>query len=103
MVNDTKILFTDTNAFLQLRDLKDFPWGDLFPNVQAVEVMVASCVIEELDNHKTGTNQRPRDRARLARQLIEKASHELDFALVLKEKPVRVRIVISHAARFDGA
>jgi rRNA-processing protein FCF1 len=66
MANNTKILFTDTNAFLQLRDLKDLPWGDFFANVQAVDVMVASCVIEELDNHKTGTNQRRRDRARLA-------------------------------------
>jgi hypothetical protein len=101
MVDKTKILFTDTNGFLQVRDLKDIAWKDLFPGVQAVDVMVAPRVIEELDKHKTTTNQRRRDRARLALQVIEKASLEPDHALVLKDKPVRVRIVISNAPRFD--
>jgi rRNA-processing protein FCF1 len=58
MANDIKILFIDTNAFLQLRDLKDLPWRDLFPGVRAVDLMIAHCVIEELDQHKTGTNKR---------------------------------------------
>jgi hypothetical protein len=101
MAGETKILFTDTNAFLQVRDLKDIPWKDLFPGVKAVDVMVAPRVIEELDKHKTSTNQRRRNRARLALQLIEKASLEPGFALVLKDKPVRVRIVVSTAPRFD--
>jgi PIN domain len=103
MASDTKILFTDTNAFLQVRDLKDLPWRDLFPGVQAIDVMVAACVIEELDKHKTGTNQRRRDRARLALSLIEKASRESDLTLVLKDKPVRVRIVIARAPPFNWA
>ena len=101
MAGETKILFTDTNGFLQVHDLKDIPWKNLFPGVKAVDVMVAPRVIEELDKHKTSTNQRRRNRARLALQLIEKASLEPGFALVLKEEPVRVRIVISTAPRFD--
>ncbi|MEH2563335.1 PIN domain-containing protein [Bradyrhizobium sp. AZCC 2289] len=98
--SETRILFTDTNGFLQVKDLKDIPWKDLFPGVKAVDVMVAPSVINELDKHKTGTNQRRRDRARLALQLIKKASSEPDFALVIRDHPIRVRIVISRAPRF---
>jgi hypothetical protein len=101
MESDSKILFTDTNGFLQVRDLKDISWRELFPGVRTVDVMVAPRVIEELDKHKTSTNQRRRDRARAALQLIEKASLQPDLAVVLKEQPVRVRIVISNAPRFD--
>jgi hypothetical protein len=96
-----KVLFPDTNVFIHVRDLKDILWTDLFPGVQAVDVMIAPRVIQELDEYKTSTNQRRRDRARLALRLIDEASHQPEFALVLKEKPVRVRIVISTAPRFD--
>ncbi len=101
MGGKTKILFTDTNGFLQVRDLKDVPWKELFPGVKAVDVMVAPSVIDELDKHKTSNNQRRRDRARLALKLIEQASRAPDFALVLRDDPIRVRIVISIAPRFD--
>lgn len=101
MAGETKILFADTNVFIQVRDLKDIRWRDLFPGIQTVDVMVASRVIEELDKYKISTNQRLRNRARLALNLIDKASLEPDHALVLKEKSVRVRIVISTAPRFD--
>lgn len=101
MGDETKILFIDTNGFLQVRDLKDIPWRNLFPGVKAVDVMVAPSVIDELDQHKNGTNQRRRDRARLALQVIERASGEPDLALVLRDDPIRVRIVISTAPRFD--
>src|ERR1700694_2150152 len=101
MASDTKILFTDTNGFLQVRDLKDIPWADLFPGVRSIDVMVAPRVIEELDKHKTSTNQRRRDRARHALRLIEKASLEPDLALVIKDAPIRVRVVVSPAPRLN--
>ena len=44
MPSNTKILFVDTNAFIQVKDLKDIPWRDLFPNVTAVDLMVADAV-----------------------------------------------------------
>ncbi|MHC2432782.1 PIN domain-containing protein [Bradyrhizobium sp. USDA 4451] len=96
-----KILFVDTNAFIQVRDLKDIPWRDLFPGATSVDLMVADAVIRELDKHKTSTNERRRTRARLALQLIDKGSLEPDFALVLKDAPVCVRLVISNNARID--
>jgi PIN domain len=98
-----RLLFTGTNGFIQVRDLKDIPWKELFPEVKAVDVLVAPSVIDELDRHKTGTNQRRRDRARLALQVIERASREPDLALVIRDDPIRVRIVISTAPRFDWA
>ena len=98
---EIKILYADTNMFLQVRDLKDIPWRDMFDGVRAVDVMVAPRVIEELDKHKSSTNQRRRDRARAALQLIDKASREADLSILVRDEPVRVRIVISAAPRFD--
>jgi len=101
MSSTTKTIFTDTNGFIQVRDLKDIPWRELFPGVDAVDVMVASCVIEELDEFKTGSNQRRRDRARLALSLIERASLQDGLALTIRESPVHVRIVIYTAPELD--
>jgi hypothetical protein len=98
---EIQILYVDTNAFLQVRDLKDIPWDEMFVGVRAVDVMVAPRVIEELDKHKSSTNQRRRDRARAALQLVDKASRGTDLAIIIRENPVRVRIVISSAPRFD--
>jgi hypothetical protein len=63
----------------------------VFPNVEAVDLMVASCVIEELDLNKTSTKRRRRDRARAALHLVEKASREPDLALVLTTGAVALR------------
>jgi PIN domain len=101
MASNTRILFVDTNAFIQVRDLKDIPWRDLFPGVIAVDLMVADAVIGELDKHKISTNERRRTRARLALQLIDRASLQPERALVLKNAPVRVRLVVSTSARID--
>jgi hypothetical protein len=101
MGDETKILFTDTNGFLQVKDLKDIAWKDLFPGATCVDVMVAPSVIDELDKHKTGTNQRRRDRARFALKLIDQASRSLDLTLVLRDKPICVRMVISTAPRLN--
>jgi len=48
MADETRFLFIDTNSFLQVRDLKDVPWKELFQGVDVVDVMVAPRVIEEL-------------------------------------------------------
>jgi len=101
MPSNTKILFVDTNAFIQVKDLKDIPWRDLFPNVTAVDLMVADAATKELYEHKTSTNERRRGRARLALALIDEASLAPEFALLLKDKPVRVRLVIFNNSRVD--
>ena len=53
-MNEPTFLFIDTNAFLQLRDLKDIAWDKILPGARAVDLMVASAVVDELDEHKNG-------------------------------------------------
>ena len=101
MQPDTRILYADTNVFLQVSDLKDVPWRDMFAGIRGIDLMIAPRVIEELDKHKSSTNQRRRDRARAALQLIDSASREADLSIVIRDTPIRVRIVISTAPRFD--
>lgn len=102
--NQTEIVvFIDTNAFVQLRDLKDLPWADLFPDTQAVHLMIARPVIEELDRFKSGTNARRRKRARLALRLIDEASRSAASSILLKEGPVHVTLQIAPRARPDWA
>jgi hypothetical protein len=98
---DTVTLFIDTNGFIQLRDLKDVKWRDLFPGVKRVRIMVARPVIEELDDFKSSTNARRRDRSRLALKLIDNASNETDRTLILKSRPVKVTLEIAPRARPD--
>jgi hypothetical protein len=97
----TVTVFTDTNAFIQLRDLKDLPWGELFPKVKHVSIMIARSVIGELDKHKVSTNARRRDRARAALRLIDAASAASDRTITLKEKPVKVTLTISRRLKPD--
>ena len=88
--------FLDSNGFIQLRDLKDLPWAKAFPGSKVVKLMVSGVVIDELDNLKTSTNQRKRDRARAALKLIDEASQEDDYSTVLRDAPIRVLLVIAN-------
>lgn len=92
---ETVTLFIDTNGFIQLNELKAIPWRDMFPRVNHVKIMVSRPVIEELDEFKTSTNARRRDRARLALKLIDQASQEPDHTLSLKDKPFKVSLIIA--------
>lgn len=98
---DKKIVYVDTNSFLHLRDLKDLPWGALFPGVTEVDLMVASVVIEELDRHKVGPSQRRRNRSRAALKLVDEASEDENFTLVLREAPVLLRLIVAAGGPID--
>lgn len=94
-------LFIDTNGFLHLRDLKDLPWKEVFPDADRIDVLVSARVIEELDDFKTGSSGRKRNRARAALKLIDLASEKADFTLVVRELPVEVRLVVADLDRID--
>lgn len=100
MTIETAHIFLDTNAFLQLRDLSDLPWKDLFGGARVI-LLVGPTVLAELDAHKVSTNRRRRDRARAALQMIERASLEPQFRLALRELPVAVDLAISDAPAPD--
>jgi hypothetical protein len=95
------VLYLDTNAFLQLRDLKDLPWSELVPEASAFVLTVARAVVDELDGHKTGTSGRRRDRARAALRLVDAASDAPDRRLTIREGPVEVVLAIAPRGRID--
>ena len=82
--SDNVTVFVDTNCFIQLRDLKDLPWKELFPGGGTIVIVVASVVMDELDTKKHDRNQRVRNRARLALNLINEASRTDGMELSLK-------------------
>ncbi|MFC3182077.1 PIN domain-containing protein [Cypionkella sinensis] len=90
-------IFVDTNCFLHLRDLKDLPWKEIFPNVTELDIFVAPIVIDELDRLKTEKNDRIRKRCRAALKMIEEASRNVGMRLELKVVPFRVNIVVAVA------
>ncbi|TCR76749.1 PIN domain-containing protein [Rhizobium sp. BK376] len=92
-------VFIDTNWFLQLRDLKDLRWTELFPEAKHIEVMVAPVVISELDKHKVGSSDRRRNRARAALKTIDEASMLEDETLVLRERGPKVTLSVAPTAK----
>lgn len=95
MANEKISLFVDTNAFIQLKDLKDIPWRKLFPKVKDLEILVSSAVIEELDDFKVGKNKRKRDRARLALKQIVHASTQDNNEVLLREEPFTISLKLA--------
>lgn len=84
---DAIAVIVDCNCFLQLRDLKDLPWGELFPGVKRVEIMVTPSVVAELDNKKVDSKDRIRNRARAAFKLLDVASEAEPMRVVLRDEP----------------
>lgn len=95
MATEKISLFVDTNAFIQLKDLKDIPWRERFPKVKNVEILVSSAVIEELDDFKIGKNKRKRNRARLALKQIVDASTDKKNRLLLREGATTISLKLA--------
>lgn len=89
---DAIAVITDCNCFLQLRDLKDLRWGELFPGVRRVEIMVMPSVVTELDAKKVDNKDRIRNRARAALKLLDEASEAEQMRLVLRDGPIVIAI-----------
>lgn len=100
----TVTVFVDTNCFIQLRDLKDLPWKELLPAATTIVIVVASVVMDELDAKKHDRNQRVRNRARLALNLINEASRADGMELALKTSAkLGVMLRLSEVGRLDWA
>ncbi len=89
---DTIAVIVDCNCFLQLRDLKDLPWGELFPAVKRVEIMVTPSVVTELDKKKVDGKDRARNRARAAFRLLDMASEAEPMRVLLRDEPIIVAL-----------
>lgn len=90
-------VFIDTNCFLHLRDLKDLPWREAFPDASAIDLYVAAIVIDELDRLKTEKTRRIRDRCLAALTLIEEASDQPAMRLELRALPAPVALVVAQS------
>lgn len=100
---DAIALVVDCNCFLQVRDLKDLPWHELFPDVRRVEIMVTPLVVAELDKKKVDSKDRVRNRARTAFKLLDKASESDPMRVVLREGMPLVALNIPEVAPTDWA
>lgn len=95
------VVYVDTNCFIHLRDLKDLPWKEVFREAEAIEIVVAPVVIDELDRFKMDRDGRRRDRSRLALRTIEAASAAPGLIAPLRESPLPVSLRISTGHGFD--
>lgn len=78
--------YVDTNFFIELRDLGDLPWRELSPEAKRIEVAVARAVISELDRMKEDrSNDRRRNRSRLAFRYIDEAVNGDNFRAVIRQ------------------
>lgn len=94
-------VFIDTNCFLQLRDLKDLPWKQLFPEYDEIDLVIAHIVVDELDEKKNDEKRRRRDRARSGLKLVEQAT-DAD-GLVLRDTPFKLTLRVDPGDRVDWA
>tara|TARA_R110001606_G_scaffold192795_1_gene340504 strand:- start:1054 stop:2424 length:1371 start_codon:yes stop_codon:yes gene_type:complete len=100
MESNHKSVFIDTNTFLQLKDLKDLDWCTIFEFAQRIDLIVASSVIKELDQFKVSDRNRLRNRARKALKLIDEASREVGFSVLLRANP-EVWLALAPQAKID--
>lgn len=100
---DAIAVIVDCNCFLQLCDLKDLAWRELFPSVKRVEIMVTPSVVAELDKKKVDPKDRIRNRARAAIKLLDEASEADPMCVVLREGPLVVALNLPEIAPTDWA
>ncbi len=97
----SKTVFIDTNGFIQFFDLTQLRWRDLFPAADEINVVVSSTVVDELDSHKISTNQRRRNRARSALNLIEEVSQSPGMTLRIRNQNPVVSLMIYQGPKPD--
>lgn len=94
-------VIVDCNCFLQLRDLKDLPWNEVFQGVKRIEIMVMPSVIAELDKKKVDNKDRIRNRARATFKLLDAASEADPMRVVLREGPIVIALNLPEIAPTD--
>lgn len=74
-----RVIFADTNLFIQCRDLSQLPWRNIFTDDHLL-IIVPWTVLDEIDRHKQDGNARRATRARKAssffRTITQSESHK---------------------------
>jgi hypothetical protein len=88
-----KVLFLDTNMFLQCRDLLDLPW-DKISESENLLLLISRPVQEEIDRLKNDRSSRRAKRARKTNSFIKKIILAEDSKLVIRESRPRVEVTL---------
>ena len=67
-----KVIFLDTNIFIQCRDLDQLPWAEVFGKEEPLLLLIPRTVQEEIDRQKQDGNSRRAKRARKASSFFKK-------------------------------
>ena len=89
-----KVLFLDTNIFLQCRTLAELPWRDLAVGDDLL-LLIPRPVQEEIDHLKKDGNRRRADRARKASAFLRKLILSSDNTITLREHSPKVQVSFS--------
>lgn len=88
-----RVLFLDTNIFLQCQPLRDLPWHELSPK-DDIMLVVPRSVQDELDKLKQDGNGRRAKRARLACTFLREIVLSGEMARVLRERDPKVQVCL---------
>ena len=84
-----KILFIDTNIFIQCRDLGQLPWTEICGDEEYLLLFIPKAVQEEIDRHKQEGNSRRAKRARKASSFIRQIILSENTKFVIRDsKPI---------------
>ena len=95
--NSMRVLFLDTNVFLQCRDLAELPWQEITGDEKLL-LLVARPVQEEIDRLKQDGNSRRTKRARAANSLFRKILSSQNSKVTIRTALPLVEIAFSPLA-----
>jgi hypothetical protein len=86
-----KIVFPDTNVFLQCKAVNELPWGDVI-EADEIELLIGAPVQDEIDRLKNDGNQRRARRARDTNSLFRQVLTSHNETLLVRESAPRVTL-----------
>lgn len=95
-----KVLFLDTNIFLQCRDLNELPWEEI-TQTEYLLLLIPRTVQEEIDNLKSDGNSRRAKRAKKANSFIRQIILKEDLKIVVRDSNPHVEISFPPTARLQ--
>ena len=90
-----KVIFLDTNIFIQCRDIEQLPWGGLFEKEEHIILVIPRTVQEEIDRFKQEGKSRRAKRARKANSFIRKVILSEDTKILIKDEKPLIEISFS--------
>jgi|GEM_PF-1490174 len=90
-----KILFLDTNVFIQCCELGQLPWDEICKDDEHLLLLIPKTVQEEINKHKQDGNQRRAKKARKTNSLFKEIIFSEGAKLVIKDSKPVVKISLA--------